>query len=313
MKVRLLLTMVVGCLVSNAFGIIGLGGHWTLDYSVKMDDVDREHVVFDSLSIKVDPSMGTAPAGFTSLTSLDGSILPIYVSRENMRPMIGNFGIKFYFDGFPFIDIIEASGNFGAWEYDGKVIYPDSIKFRNSTPYSSADEVTNPDSLFAPVYDTFDLHLSKFRGTNLIGVSKTPYARMRFDFALKKTVYKPPIWEKAIRLYVGTGASMHIATPLLEASLLKKVLGDSLKNQSGDFLAKKFSNDSTFTKVVEKMASSFSKPSWGMHVSSGAWLRFPGNLLGIYFEGKYLIPFETAQKGISVKGLLFQLGMTAGF
>jgi hypothetical protein len=299
-----------------AQAVIGMGAHWGFDFSLHSDDLIRQQIQLDSIKINIDPSWGTKPAALGTATTINGKLLPVYIERKGFKRTNANFGGKFYLDNVPIIDAVELSGNFGVWEYDGSIIYPDTIKFRSNTTYTSAAQVPHPDSLFTVVYDTFGVHLANFDGLRLIGVGKTPYVRLNFDLSIKKTVYKPPILDKSIRLFAGGGVSMHMATPLLSDSLIVKSLGDTLQSSRAhpvSYLGDVLSKPTIMESVVNEMMKPFSSPAWGMHLTAGATLKFPGNLLGLYLDGKYMIPFSKLSGAVNASGFVFNLGMSAGF
>ncbi|MDD5675377.1 MAG: hypothetical protein PHC61_14500 [Chitinivibrionales bacterium] len=307
----------VGISISSVYAIMGAGAHWGMDFSLSMPDQPRQHVDFDSLRIKITPLMGTRPAGFDSASFpyISGKSIPIFVSRTDFKRDLGNIGGKLFIDGLPFIvlDAMEISGNFGVWEYKGKLIYPDStLSFNTGTSHPA-----NPDSLFkTATYDTFDVAMSKFKGLSLLGVGNTPYANLHVDFTLRKTVYRFPFWEKALRVYVGAGANMAMATPLLSTAIIQSALGDSLgrtKLQDVSALNTMLSDPVVMRKIAEKIMGTFSKPAWGMQLAAGTILKFPNNLLGIYIDGKLLIPLTKVEDDLRNVGFMVNFGILAGF
>ena len=75
-----LLTLAV---TSSSFGVAGVGLHWGNDFTLRMEDTEKEWLSFDSLNIGTAGISGTLPSELT--TAISGKDLPIFISRTDWK------------------------------------------------------------------------------------------------------------------------------------------------------------------------------------------------------------------------------------
>jgi hypothetical protein len=274
--------------VSSSYAIGGLGFHWGFDYSLSMDDVKNERV-------SILPDISGLP---DELQGVVDGVDFFRISRTEWRRSAINFGGKAYIDMIPFIEAVEVSCNFGLWQYDGLLEYIDII----GTGASGK-----------PNYKPLDLTLGKLGMPEYIGLDGTPYAKLQLDATVRKTLLN--LW--IIKLSGGAGFSSHFATPLLTSTLVEGVLGKSLNDPatlnallSGN-LGTKVGKD-----IVQKILDeAMGKPVYGMHILLGLKAKLPVMPVGLYIDGKYMIPFtdydkDAGGKSINGYGLLLNAGLS---
>jgi hypothetical protein len=273
--------------VSPVHAIVGAGFHWGLDMSLSMEDADMERV-------NVMPDISSLPSEAQGVIN---SVDFFRVSRADWRPSMINIGGKVYVDIIPFIEAVEVSCNFGLWQYDGKLEYLDV-----TSAASGALE-----------YNPLDLTLGKLGMPKYIGLDGTPYAKLQLDATVRKTILN--LW--IVKLSGGAGFSSHFATPLLTPALVEGVLGKSLNDPSTvsalmtGKLGTKVGKD-IVNKIIDE---AMGKPVYGMHILLGVKAKLPAIPVGLYIDGKYMIPFTEYDKdagsgGVNGFGLLVNFGVS---
>lgn len=285
---------------SSAFAIAGIGVHWGNDFTLSMEDAEKEWVTFDNLEIDTAGlSLGSLPSGITGIT---GEYLPVYISRLNWTRTNFNIGGKAFIDIIPFIDAAEVSFNFGVWEYKGSISYPTAI-----SPHSTPSDF-NPDSLFDVTYATRPLTLKEF-GMDYFGLDETPYAKLTLDFTIRKYLFKFPPVVNILKIYGGGGLSVHYATPVLSQALIQDAIGDQFKMFSLESLQGNLFNmggdpgDDIMKAVVDKIIEKSRKPIMGCHLDVGAMVKLPVIPVGFYVDGKFMIPFSDLDEHVDIGGL----------
>jgi len=295
-------------LVSSSFGIAGIGFHWGKDLTLQMEDVDQEWLSFENLVIDHSNIPGTLPPEITEIT---GSDLPIFLSRKNWEATPVNLGGKVFIDVIPFLNCLELSVNYGLWQYDGKLAYPTSMSVKNGVDYAA---VKNPEDLFDVQYDTIPLTLKEFSGIDVGGLTGTPYMKLQFDLTVRKYLLKLPPVVNILKIYGGGGLSLHFATPILHKKIIEDALGKTLENSfsltelDGDL----FSNDELMKNILEEITSRMMTPHMGMHFDLGASVKVPIIPLGVYVDGKFMIPFGQMDENVDIGGygLLLNFGLS---
>lgn len=288
----LLLTV---ALTTSSFALAGIGFHWGNDFTLNMKETKQEWLDIEDLSLDTTSlGLGALPSGLTALT---GKQLPIYLSRTDWERSLLNGGVKAYIDFIPFLDAIEVSTNFGLWQYNGSVVYPKSLTL-NSINYTAA---TTPDELFAATYDTIAINYKKW------GLDKTPYMKLQLDLTVRKFILKLPPVVNILNLYGGGGFSINFATPILSKSLVEKVIAKKLANPRtltalGTDL---FSNDDIVTEIRTQLVT----PHYGCHIDAGVMMKIPLIPIGLYVDGKFLIPFDSMDN-LGGYGLLVNSGIS---
>lgn len=273
----------------STYAIAGIGIHWGNDFSMKMDDVVGERLVFDSLKLTVP----NAPSGI-----LIGKDLPVFVSRTAWTRKPFNLGAKFYIDIIPFIDAVELSSNFGVWEYKGSIKYPTELAYSGNP--------ANPVGIAK--FDSIPITMDRFN-MGYLGIKNTPYMKLNFDLTVRKYIVRFPKPLKTLNIYGGGGLSLIFATPALSSKLVEDALGSKLSatfanNALGTGL---LGNDQIMKAVVDEITAQLMTPHFGAHIDLGLMIKIPVLPFGIYVDGKYMIPFADLDKSVDVGGNGFLL------
>ena len=301
--------LLVGMLVSASFGTAGIGIHWGNDFSLYMENKD-EWIAFENLNIDTAGITGSIPDPL--LSGISGSDLPIFISRTDWRNTHINGGLKVFIDVIPVLDAIELSTNFGLWEYNGSITYPTGLEFVDGADYST---VTNPEDLFIPEYDTIPITLENY-GAGFGGLRKTPYMKLQFDLTIRKYIAQLPPVVKILRLYGGGGISLSFATPVLSKSLIEDAIGESIEGVGNlNDLNNLLSDQNTSKAIVKEILGRLMTPHMGMHIDLGIMVKIPVIPLGVYVDGKFMIPFGKMDEYVDVGGLglLLNSGISLSF
>ncbi len=282
--------------VSPAFALVGIGVHYGLDYTLSMKNTTGlgDHVKFDFL--KFDPGNGQI---------LNGDSIPAYVTRSNFKSDFA-FGGKIYVDVIPFIDGIELSGNFGLWDYVGQVKYPKGIINPTGNYHDPANFV----------YDSTKLTLDNF-GLGYMGLKNTPYAKLQIDATIRKYIVRFPNLLKVVNVYGGAGLSGIFATPVLSNKLVQDVINENAQGTKtiGTLSSDLLGNSSIMQGVVKKIISGLTQPTFGMHIDLGLMVKIPVIPIGVYVDGKYIIPFSQLDPSVDIggMGLVLNTGIALAF
>lgn len=291
-----------------AYAIFGVGIHYILDNSVKMDGTN-EKLIFDKLQLNT--------KGFVDLPSADEWVnqkfgskdIPIYFDRGDMGRTPFGLGIKIYVDVIPFIDCIEIGSNFTAFQYDGKIKYPTSVTVKGTAPSTPAELLSMMDDEMVSVqYDSISTNVEDLAdGVSIPGIKKTPYVKLDMDLTIRK--YIPiPVITKVLRPYGGLGFDCIFATPVPSAGLVNDAIGDKLSgSKSVEEVMSVMQDSKTPQKIVDELISRLMTPHFGMNVMLGFMLKPPVFPVGIYVDGKYMIPFGKLDDDANVTGYGFKL------
>jgi hypothetical protein len=308
MKRSALRNVCIGMLACSAMmavpanAILGIGLHYGMDFTLNMSDKLNDPAVFDSLQLRVSSFTGTLPGTFTNPT-IKGSDLPIYIDRSKWERTPYNFGGKIYIDVIPFIDAVEVSGNFGVWEYFSQLRYPTSIQWKAVQP-------ADPNAPFKDrvdvVYDSTQLTLKNF-GIGYFGLDNTPYAKLQLDLTVRKFLLRFPKTLKVINIYAGGGFTTVFATPVVSAALIKKALGDNLnKVYTVDTLSNNVFGDVDMMKSIgTEILKELFTPHYDLNILVGAMVKIPVIPIGVYVDGKLLIPLGKPDPAVDLGGLGF--------
>lgn len=266
--------------------LVGIGLHYGLDFSLGMKNTTGlgDHVSFDSLKLDLNP-MGLAAV-------LVGKDIPAYISRTDWKSDFG-FGGKVYIDIIPFIDAVEISADFGLWEYDGAIWYPSALK--------STANLANPADTSNFVYSKEKLTLDQF-GLSYLGLSNTPYAKLQLDATIRKYITRLPKTLKVFNLYGGAGLTVNFATPVLSHQLVQDVINENSSSNT-DLSTLVMANNTVMKGVVNKIIEGLTQPSYGAHIDLGFMVKIPVVPLGVYVDGKFMIPFGKLDKYVDIGGL----------
>jgi hypothetical protein len=290
---------------SSAYAIAGAGFHWGFDFSLSMPNGA------DSIAVPgMNASTGTGGfdlGKFPGFPDLKDSIIPngqyLAMSRANWDRSWLNFGGKLFVDIIPFIDIIELSFNLGVWQYDGAVSYID------------VDAINKNPALLLPgkklQYKEVPLTLEEYR-MNYFGLNGTPYAKLQFDASVRKIVLN--LW--LIKFNAGAGMSMNFSTPILNSHLIDDVKADKNIKSPEELVAKFMDTKSGMGKaIVQKILDELFTPRFGAHIVAGAHLKLPVMPIGVYVDGKLMIPISKYDENGEINGLGFLLntGLSLSF
>ena len=257
---------------------------------------------------------GTVPSNLT--TTISGKDLPIYINRTGWTRNWFDVGGKVYVDCIPVIDAIELSTNYAMWEYQGSIIYPSSITFKPPTP--GATNTTTFDTSMATInYDTAKITMKNLGLSNPF-ITNTPYAKLQFDLTVRKYILKLPPMANTLRFYGGGGISMFFATPLLSAGLIERAIGNTLSTISTiqELQTQAFNNKDAEQMIAKEFLKELFTPRWGAHLDLGAMVKFPFMPVGIYVDGKYIIPFGPLDPNVPAlksNGFLLNSGIALDF
>ncbi len=277
-----------------ASALIGFGVHYGFDNTLNMKNTTGmgDQVAFDSLKLDLGQGAGSI---------LSGAQIPAYVSRTNFKSDFA-FGGKIYIDVIPFIDAVEVSADFGVWDYVGKIYYPSGLK---SIPPPNTQNFADTANFN---YTSEKLTLNNF-GLGYFGLDNTHYAKLQLDATVRKYIVRVPKMLKVFNLYGGAGLTVNFATPMLSSHLVQDVIDESAQGTKtvqtlGDSL---LGNQTIMKGVVNKIIQGLTQPSYGAHLDLGFMVKIPVIPVGIYVDGKFMIPFAQLDKYVNIGGTGFLL------
>lgn len=294
--------------VSSAFALFGMGVHYSLDFSVNMDKGD-EQLTFDDLNLTTEGFGGTLPTGWTPVQTITPENIPIYFDRGSMERTPFGLGAKIYLDVIPFIDCIELGGGFSAFQYDGRIIYPNNISVLDPATSLTPNQLLAGKSidLVQITYDTLSTNLEDMDGAPPIpGLTKTPYMKLDLGFSIRKYV-KIPIVDNFIRPYSGLGFDVIFATPVPSAGLLADAIGADLTGDKSVAEIMAVMQGGAAKKVTDEIIARLMTPHFGMNVIAGFRVKAPLFPLGLYVDGKYAVPFGKLDENANVSAMGFVL------
>ena len=309
-KYLLLLGMAVFTIkTSPVFALIGIGAHYGIDLTLKMDN-KREQTDFSNLKFKLQDAI-SLPNGYDTSSILTGKDIPVYVNRKDWKNTGINFGGKIYVDVIPFIDALEISTNFGVWQYNGSIIYPNSISI-NPNPAPNASKFTDLASID---YDTLSLTLKQLYPDRFFwGVTETPYAKLHFDLTIRKYLLQVPPIVKILKVYGGAGMTVDFATPMLSSKLVEDAISSTL---NGTYTISEmngvFNQNEIMKKVIDRIIDNMMTPHYGCHLALGTMIKLPMVPAGLYVDAKYIIQFDKLDKYVDIGGSGFLINLGVAF
>ena len=309
-KYLLLLGMAVFTIkTSPVFALIGIGAHYGIDLTLKMDN-KREQTDFSNLKFKLQDAI-SLPNGYDTSSILTGKDIPVYVNRKDWKNTGINFGGKIYVDVIPFIDALEISTNFGVWQYNGSIIYPKSISI-NPNPAPNASKFTDLASID---YDTLSLTLKQLYPDRFFwGVTETPYAKLHFDLTIRKYLLQVPPIVKILKVYGGAGMTVDFATPMLSSKLVEDAISSTL---NGTYTISEmngvFNQNEIMKKVIDRIIDNMMTPHYGCHLALGTMIKLPMVPAGLYVDAKYIIQFDKLDKYVDIGGSGFLINLGVAF
>lgn len=285
-----------------ASALVGIGVHYGLDYTLSMKNTAGlgEHVTFDSLKLDLNQGAGSI---------ISGVDIPAYISRTDFKSDFA-IGGKIYIDIIPIIDAVEVSMDFGLWDYVGKINYPSGLK---SVPPPNTANFADTANFN---YTSEKLTLDNF-GLGYMGLKNTPYAKLQLDATVRKYIVRFPKMLKVLNLYGGAGLTVNFATPMLSSHLVQEVINESAQGtKTIPTLATSLLNNSDIMKgVVNKIIEGLTQPSYGAHIDLGVMVKIPIIPIGVYVDGKFMIPFGELDKYVKLSGMgiLLNTGIALAF
>jgi hypothetical protein len=245
-------------------------------------------------------NLPTIQADFTAPADVDF----VRISRDGFQRSAINFGGKAYIDIIPLIDAVEASVNFGVWQYDGEVKYLDVTDPANAIAAATGDSLN---------YSSLPVRIEDYRKSGFFGLKATPYAKLHLDLTVRKTMFKLPL--DLLKLYAGGGYTLNFTTPVLSSDLVTNL--KLLQDYSAEEMVAEFTNPSSQseigTAIVRQIIKELITPRHGMHLVAGAQAKLPLIPIALYADGKLLIPFTKFDENGEVKGMGFLVNIGAAF
>ena len=292
--------------VSTSHAIVGVGAHYGFDFSMSMKDNPKDGLKIPTKGF----DMESIPIFQLPDGKENGILKPptnadfLYVSRSGWKSSFLNLGGKVFVDIIPYINTLEFSGNFGIWQYDGAVHYLDVNEF------SKKPDIWDKPNEYP--YKIQELTLEEF-GLSYFGLSGTPYAKLQFDLSVRKNVFALPL--DIFKVNAGGGFTVDFTTPVLGSHLVDDVKVD--KGYSPEEMVAKLSDPKSEIgkQIVRKIVDELFTPRYGMHIVAGAHFKIPAVPIGLYADGKLMIPFTKFDENGDVKGLgvLFNVGAALQF
>ena len=288
LKICLCATVLFLMLSVPASALVGIGVHYGLDYTLSMKNTTGygDHVSFDSLKMDLNP------IGLGSI--LVGKDIPAYVTRSGFKSDFA-FGGKIYIDVIPLIDAVEVSADFGLWDYIGAIKYPNGLA-------KPVTQITDPKDPANFTYGTANLTLDNF-GLGYFGLKNTPYAKLQLDATVRKYIVQFPKMLKVFNLYGGAGLTVNFATPMLSNQLVQDVINENAANNGTDLTSLVTPNNPIMKGVVNKIIQGLTQPSYGAHIDLGVMVKLPVIPIGVYVDGKLMIPFGELDKYVKLGGM----------
>jgi len=109
-----------------------------------------------------------------------------------------------------------------------------------------------------------------------------------------------------VKFNAGAGVSLNFTTPILSSSLIEGIQVDKGIKTPEELVAKFMDTNSGMgNAVVEKILAELFTPRYGAHIVAGVRLKAPVVPIGIYVDGKLMIPISKYDENNQVKGLGF--------
>ncbi|MDG5815691.1 hypothetical protein QA601_11415 [Chitinispirillales bacterium ANBcel5] len=302
-----LFSFITALFCTTSYGFVGAGIHYGLDFSLDMKSASpfEERVSFIKDPVTI--SLGANEFTFSEEMPF------MFVSRSNWQRTLFNLGGKAYLDKLPFLDGMEISANFGVWEYLGFLHYIDVHELKNSATVEDIEGIMEAPESNAQWYTDQAMTLEEF-DLSYLGMKNTPYARLHIDLSARKNLVSFPPFLNVINVYSGAGISMHFSTPILSNKLIENVISDN--NFDLEMLQSDPSEaEEVWEKVVERIIDGLARPTFGAHILLGTSVKIPAIPVGIYFDGKLLMPIGSLNPDVDLRsvGFLLNSGISLSF
>jgi hypothetical protein len=297
-KALLLISMLA--VVATPFSVhalLGVGGHYGIDYSLDMKPLDQE-LVFEDYQI-LDPH-GTV---------IDEEV-SVWLSLDDWQP-VTRFGGKLYADQIPVVDAVEASFNFGVWEYGASMSME---KVRKTTSGLERDTLS---------VSFLQSNLPRLGfSEQTYGVDKIPFAKLQIDLTVRKYLVQFPPVLKTAKLYVGGGFSFYRHTRLLSPSMVRDELSKMLPELPQDSTASFYQDDPVLDDIASRdrantllrsLNGGMTEGGAGVHLVTGLGVKIPVVPLLLYVDTKFMAPFSGFDEEVKLGGFGFLISTGAAF
>lgn len=343
---------------SASHALIGVGFQWGFDVSLNMEDSKKEQIELQNTTLDVGEMLNstlsstaesdeTMKAALESLDSLLATIpnspvgnvnelineitgnsnleakLPFYLSRSDWTRSMVNIGGKVWVDlkRLKLINALEASFNFGVWEYKGSINYPGSVKSDiGQSDVESFLETGDYNKLFNMEQADITLESVGLDYLKMFGVSQTPVMKFHLDLTVKKNLVAKPEASKRFKLYLGVGPSLHLATPILTPEFINDIVNESLEGAANTISAGEvlFDGEGLQKKILDKLIEEAKNPTFGANIVLGTSLKLPVIPVAFFADMKYMLYFGDLDDNVDIKApgyrsFLFNLGAAVSF
>jgi hypothetical protein len=92
---------------------------------------------------------------------------------------------------------------------------------------------------------------------------------------------------------------------MLSSHLVQDVINENASNNGTDLSTLVTPNNPIMKGVVNKIIEGLTQPSYGAHIDLGLMVKIPVVPLGVYVDGKFMIPFGQLDKYVNIGGMGF--------
>jgi hypothetical protein len=262
-----------------AYGLLGIGAHKGIDFSIDMGDASSQ-IVFEKSLMHASDSV------------IDGSIT-YTLTRMGWERTLMNFGGKFFVDVIPVIDALEISFNFGTWEYQCNFTYPYQPIGGNI------------------IDSTVSLTPENFGIDPRWGVNNLPYTKLHIDLTIRKYIVRIPKKLKLLNLHAGGGFNFIMETAVITENMVREKFATVLTEDSYNMLDRndndKISGKAALKDIIRDIMGGMTEKNGGIHLVAGATFQLPAVPLALYGDAKLLVPFAELGGDAKIGGIGFVL------
>jgi len=215
-----------------------------------------------------------------TLTDID---LPIYILRTGWRQPFPGLGGKAWITGVPFLSSLEAGLHLNFWEYNGSIVYPDTL-----SPGSTVQQaVADPSDSSLYTFVKTPLTLGRY-GYSFYGMQGTPFVKLMINIDARKALLRNL---SPFQLFAGGGVFFHFSTPMLSREFAQQAIYErtggvvDIANVREQFQQKKVEQY-----IVSKIKQRLTRPAFGFNISTGFTLKAPILPIGLYGDAHYMLP-----------------------
>ncbi len=323
---------------SASHAIIGVGFQWGFDGSLFMENNADQPIKLQNTSIDVGEILKNSLSGDQNIpinqyiTALNDAMqaggfnydadslfslitenqeisvtLPFTVSHSDWNRSLINMGGKVWIDlkRLRIINAIEASFNFGVWEYKTKIKYPSGIN--PSLNQNDVNEFLNTgdySNLFTMEEQSIGLSDMGIDYLGAFGVSETPLMKFHLDLTVKKNLVAKPEASKRFKVYLGVGPSLHLSTPVLSPEFVNTVVNEAIEKAgdnvtTGELLS--FDVENLKKDLLERLIEEGKNPTFGGHIVLGTSIKVPVLPIAFFGDVKYNLFFGDLDDHVEIK------------